>query len=58
MKAWKIWCEWDMGFGDDIYTDKKKAMKAMKEADWSMVDMTFEEAYADNLVHLEEVELH
>ena len=57
MTVYKIWCEWDMGF-NDVYLTKEAAQKDIDEADWSMCDITLQEAIDEGYVSIEEVEAH
>lgn len=52
--AYKIDCEWDMGFAE-VYSSYENARKDVEEADWSLCCTTLEEAEADGLVNIIEV---
>lgn len=58
MKAYKIDCEWDMGFYE-AYATKELANQAIEDIDWeSEMDMTLEEVKDDGLVYVDEFEIY
>ncbi len=57
MKAYKIWCEWDMGFYEG-YISKELAQKEINETDWEDLVGRTQQAVEDaGLVYVAEFEI-
>ena len=51
---YRIWCEWDMGWGDTVFEYDYEAENVIEDADWEgMVGYTLEEVRDSGLVHVE-----
>jgi hypothetical protein len=58
MKAYKIWCEWEMPIAQGVFSTKEKAQKAINNEDWeSYTDYTLEEVQKEGLVQITEIEI-
>lgn len=56
MKAYKIWCEYDMGF-EELYSTEEKAQEAINEVDWvGLCDTTKEEMFEQGLLGVNEID--
>lgn len=56
-KAYRIWCEYDMGWENKVFSTKKKAMDAIKAADWDLVnEENHENLWDAGLLGIEEID--
>jgi len=58
MKAFRIWCEWEMPKAQGIFSTRELAEEAINEEDWiGYTGQTLEEILEDKMVCIDEIEI-